>query len=141
MGTAVYQCVTDSCPLALSAKAFATLMLYKVQRTGVGLRGWGEGATIVLSFLATHPEKPIDRTKFCDQYWLMGFATHFAYMAQFDLIRIQSQYQIPIYIRMCICTYIPHGLCLHVSYYFYVHSAHWGRTASSWMLCGGHNGF
>ena len=98
MGTAQHQCATDACPLALCDTAFATLMLHKVQHTRGGLRGWREGATIVLSFLATHARKPTDRTKFCHLYWLMRFAAHFVYMVQFDLIRIQSLYQIYMYL-------------------------------------------
>ena len=70
--------------------AFATLMLLTVQHTDGGLQGWREVATMLLSFLATHARKPTDKTKLCHLYGLMGLATHFVHMVQFDLIRIQS---------------------------------------------------
>ena len=77
MVTAQHQCATDSCPLALCGFAFATLSLHKFQHTRGGLQAWREGATTVLSFMATHARKSIDRTKFCHPYWLMRFAAHF----------------------------------------------------------------
>ena len=79
-----------------------SLCLQKVLHTGGGLRGCREGAAMVLPFMATHARKPIDRTKFCHLYWLMGFAAHFVYVVQFDLIRIQSLYQI----CMCLMNYM-----------------------------------